>query len=103
MKHSELQQLIREEIQNMFGGPNPRYSYPYYKLRIENHSHISLVSSIYDQMEDYGSFKDISDKSDTGGTYIFQNHEDFNKFYRNLESNGIPEEAMVGLQLKRST
>jgi len=97
MKHSQLKQLIREEIQKVLN-EQEEYSYPYYELRVKDYSFSSLISSIYDQMKDYGSFKDRSDQSDSGGVYLFQNYEDFDKFYQNLESNGIPEEAMVDIE-----
>lgn len=99
MNKLELKQLIKEELRKALNEKiEDRYSFPYYELRVEDYSFGSLVSSIYDQMVDYGSFKDISDKSDSGGIYLFQSEDDFNNFYENLESNQIPEKAIVGIE-----
>jgi len=97
MKKSDLKQLIREEIQKVLN-EQEEYSYPYYELRVKDYSFGSLISSIYGQMKDDGSFEDRSDQSDSGGIYLFQNPEDFDKFYQNLESNGVPEEAMDDIE-----
>lgn len=96
MKKSELKQLIKEEIKKVLK-ENNGYSYPYFEIEIDDYSEISTANSVYRKMKN--SFQDKTEQNEAGGVFTFQNEDDWNSFYEELEKNGVPEEAIIGTDI----
>ena len=96
MKHSQLKQLIKEEIRSVLN-ENKEYSVPYFEMEINDYREISTASGVYHEMKN--SFQDKTEQSEGGGIFTFQNGDDWDNFYKALEDAGIPEEAIIGIDI----